>query len=225
MRLVPASAVLVAAGLGLGLYGVVSPPRVQPPSPQGGQTHAPGPPGAGVLPASASRAALGRAPATSAAVASPPVSIAIPAIGITSSLGPARGRNPDGTINDAPLSGPTWSLPWWYKGGPAPGQAGSAVILGHVDSAAGAGHLGAFFRLGNATPGERITVTLANGSVTSWAVTSAHLYPDDQFSDALVYGRSGPPTLRLVTCGGAFDYATHTYQSALVVTARPASGS
>jgi sortase (surface protein transpeptidase) len=98
------------------------------------------------------------------------------------------------------------------------------VILGHVDSALGAGHLGVFFRLGDATPGDRIVVTLTNSSVTSWVVTSAHLYPDGQFPDALVYERSGPPTLRLVTCGGAFDYQTHTYQSALVVTARLVSG-
>lgn len=99
---------------------------------------------------------------------------------------------------------------------------GSAVILGHVDSALGAGHLGVFFRLGNTAPGEAISVTMANGSFTSWNITSVHLYPDNHFPDALVYGRSGSPTLRWVTCGGAFDYQSHAYQSALVVTARSA---
>lgn len=220
-----ASALLVAAGLGLGLYGVVSPSHVQPPSPQGHQVGGLGTLKPGVLAMSASplTAVPPGVPSTSASVASPPASIAIPALGISSDLGPARGLNSDGTIGDAPLSGPTWSLPWWYEAGPTPGQAGSAVILGHVDSALGTGHLGVFFRLGDATPGEGITVTLANGSVTSWDVTSVNLYSDSQFPNALVYGRSGPPTLRLVTCGGAFDYQSHAYQSAVVVTAVPVS--
>lgn len=122
-----------------------------------------------------------------------PVSVTIPALGISSNLGPARGLNPDGTIDDAPLSGPTWSLPWWYEAGPAPGQMGSAVILGHVDSALGAGHLGVFFRLGNAAPGEAISVTMANGSVTSWDVASVHLYPDNLFP---MHSSTGAPIRR-----------------------------
>ncbi len=157
-----------------------------------------------------------------AAPRSAPVSVAIPAIGVSSVLGPERGLNPDGTIDDAPLSGPTWALPWWYDGGPAPGQDGSAVILGHVDSAVGAGHLGVFYRLGDVQPGASITVTSADGATTDWVVVSTVLYPDQGFPDAVVYDPTGPPTLRLVTCGGAFDPQTHSYQSAVVVTARPA---
>lgn len=151
---------------------------------------------------------------------SAPVNIAIPALQISSALGPARGLNPDGTINDAPLSGPTWSLPWWYNGGPTPGQNGSAVLLGHVDSAVGAGHLGVFFHLGDLEPGQAITVTLGDGTVTRWVITSTDLYPDSQFPDAVVYDRSGPPVLRLVTCGGSFNWQTHHYESATVVTAQ-----
>lgn len=152
---------------------------------------------------------------------SAPVRVAIPALGISSPLGPARGLKADGTLDDAPLTGPSWSLPWWYYGGPAPGQYGSAVILGHVDSASGAGHLGVFFRLGALLPGQQIAVTLANNAVTHWTVTSTLLYGDAQFPNALVYSRTGPPVLRLVTCGGSFDWQTHEYQSATVVTARP----
>jgi hypothetical protein len=64
-----------------------------------------------------------------------------------------------------------------------------------------------------------INVTLANGTTTNWTVTSVSLYADDLFPDGLVYARSGPPVLRLVTCGGAFDWSTHEYESSLVVTA------
>lgn len=224
MRLIASSALLLVGGLGLGLYGAMSPSRVQPPAPStrlAGPDRTVGPVVAPAIPLAAGPAG---AATTSARVDSAPASIAIPALGISSSLGPARGLTSQGVIDDAPLSGPTWSLPWWYDAGPAPGEVGSAVILGHVDSAAGAGHLGAFFPLGNARSGDLITVTLMDGSATSWVVTSARLYSDSQFPNAVVYGRSGPPTLRLVTCGGPFDYQTHLYQSALVVTARPSSG-
>jgi hypothetical protein len=152
---------------------------------------------------------------------SAPVRIAVPVLEISSDLGPARGLKPDGTVDDAPLSGPTWALPWWYDDGPAPGQPGSAVILGHVDSALGAGHLGVFFRLGDLRPGEQVTVTLADGSTTRWVIASTRLYPDGDFPNSVVYDRSGPTILRLVTCGGSFDPQTHEYDSAIVVTARP----
>src|SRR5262245_23123276 len=55
---------------------------------------------------------------------SPPVRIRIPAIGVDSSI-TRLGLAPDGTIevpNDARLAG-------WYTRGPAPGDAGPAVIL------------------------------------------------------------------------------------------------
>lgn len=153
---------------------------------------------------------------------SAPVHISIPSIGVTSNLGPARGLTAADTITDAPLSGPIWNLPWWVSVGPAPGQDGSAAIIGHVDSAIGAGHLGVFFRLGNLAPGSLISVTLEDGAATNWIVKSNVLYPDSTFPDATVYAKTGPPTLTLITCGGAFDYTTHLYKSAVVITAREA---
>lgn len=212
MRLLGASVLVVAAGIGLGLHGIMAPSSVQPPAPHAVV--------AGAHPALEPIAPADSGHPTSAMLQVPPVHISIPALGISSPLGPSRGLNANGTINDAPLSGPIWSLPWWYRDGPAPGQVGSAVMLGHVDSAAGAGHLGVLFRLGDAKPGEDITVGMADGSVTAWQVTSARLYPDDQFPGALVYDHSGPPTLRVVTCGGTFNWQSHHYESAIVVTAR-----
>lgn len=94
------------------------------------------------------------------------------------------------------------------------------MLLGHVDSATGEGHLGAFFHLGNLATGKTVDVSLADGVVTHWVTVSNVLYADGNFPDAVVYDRSGPPTLRLVTCGGQFDAITGHYQSADVVTAR-----
>lgn len=197
----------VAAGVAFAAYGLARPARVTPPTPSGSE--APSTPAATAP------------PVLSSAPRSAPVSIRIPAIGVSSKLGPSRGLNPDGTVNDAPLSGPIWSLPWWYDRGSAPGQAGSAVILGHVDSALGAGHLGVFFHLGELKPGDAISVTLQDGTTSDWTVISTALYPDQNFPDSVVYAHTGPPRLRLVTCGGNFDPATHSYESAVVVTATP----
>ena len=225
MRLVLPVAAVVVAGIALSVYGVMAPPHIQPPLPSAGQHQA-----ARDQPSASPVTSLpprGRALTTPAPTPAPgprrsaPVRVAVPALEISSNLGPARGLKPDGTVDDAPLSGPTWSLPWWYEDGPAPGQHGSAVILGHVDSALGAGHLGVFFKLGDLQPGQQITVTLADGSVTRWVIASIRLYPDGHFPNAVVYDRSGPVTLRLVTCGGSFDWQTHEYDSAIVVTARP----
>ena len=201
---------LVAAGLALSYLGIAAPRYVEPPVPHAslaGARSGPDPVISGVI---SPVIALPR---------SAPVSVSIPALGVSSRLGPARGLNPDGTIDDAPLSGSTWSLPWWYEDGPSPGEAGSAVLLGHVDSAAGAGHLGVFFRLGELKSGDRIMVSLENGLPTQWTVASTSVYSDAGFPDSLVYARTGEPTLRLVTCGGVFDWRTHRYQSTVVVTA------
>jgi sortase family protein len=238
-RWLPAAAVIGSAGLALSVYGISTPPHVHPPI-----SVAPGSPRAekslspthralsGSTSSSASttvprpvrrerpRALVHKVASKEQEPRSAPARLALPSLGISSRLGPARGLNPDGTLNDAPLSGPTWSLPWWYDQGPSPGQSGSAVILGHVDSALGEGGLGVFFRLGDVLAGQRIDVTLANHITTHWTVTSVRLYADALFPDALVYARTGPPALRLVTCGGAFDWSTHEYESSLVVTAQ-----
>jgi hypothetical protein len=237
-RWLPAAAVIGSAGVALSIYGISTPPHVQPPiSAAQGSARA-------EKALSPTHRSISRSIASSAGTTvprpvrrerphalvhkvaskeqeprSPPARLTLPSLGISSRLGPSRGLNPDGTVADAPLVGPTWSLPWWYDKGPSPGQSGSAVILGHVDSALGQGRLGVFFRLGDVRAGQRIDVTLANHITTRWTVTSVRLYADARFPDAVVYARNGTPALRLVTCGGAFDWSTHEYESSLVVTA------
>lgn len=58
-----------------------------------------------------------------------PVRIVIPRIGVASALD-RLGRAPDGTVQEPRR----WEVAGWYALGARPGDPGSAVILGHVDS-------------------------------------------------------------------------------------------
>lgn len=110
----------------------------------------------------------------------------------------------------------------WYDDGPTPGEIGSAVILGHVDSTAGPG---TFFYLKNLKAGDSITVKLADGVVTHFAVTKVVEYSKTAFPDRLVYGSHGIRSLQLVTCGGTFDHETGHYESNVVVFSQMTSSS
>ena len=141
-----------------------------------------------------------------------PVIVDIPAIGVHARIIPL-GLDSRGQVVVPPLSTPFVTS--WYDRGPTPGQAGAAVLLGHVD-AAGVGPA-VFYRLGELRPGNLIYVTRQDRRVAVFRVTSAGLYPQDRFPAARVYQHASRPMLRLVTCGGQFDWATHLYLDRTVV--------
>jgi hypothetical protein len=138
-----------------------------------------------------------------------PVRLRIPAIGVDSGL--ARlGLNADGTIQVPPDSGQAG----WYAGGPAPGQAGPAVILGHLDSYTGPA---VFYRLSGLRPGDGVRVSRDDGSELRFVVQRVATFPVEAFPTDQVYGVTGEPALRLITCAGTFDVAQRRYQSNVVV--------
>jgi sortase (surface protein transpeptidase) len=136
------------------------------------------------------------------------VALKIPAIGVAVFVS-QLGLNPDGTVQ-VPTD---VQEPGWYRLGPAPGQMGSAVILGHVDSYRGPA---VFFQLRSLVAGDRVEVSLADGAVAKFVVTSVAMYPKDQFPAQQVYGSHGYSGLQLVTCGGTFDPQTGHYLSNIV---------
>jgi sortase (surface protein transpeptidase) len=144
---------------------------------------------------------------------STPVRLAIPSLGITSSL-LRLGLNPDRTLA-VPAPGPTYNQAAWYTGSPTPGQVGPAVIVGHVDSAAQGPSV--FYRLGALQPGAEVDVTRADGTVAVFGVDRLAVYPKAAFPTATVYGDTSGPELRLITCGGRFDQASGAYVSNTVV--------
>jgi hypothetical protein len=141
-----------------------------------------------------------------------PVSVAIPAIGVRSRL-LHLGLNRDGTIQ-VPSLVTSADEAAWYKYSATPGQPGTAVIEGHVDSYHGPA---VFFRLGALRPGNRVEVTLADGATAVFRVTGVRQYAKDEFPAKTVYGAASYPALRLITCGGDFDPVTGHYLSAVVV--------
>jgi hypothetical protein len=143
---------------------------------------------------------------------SAPVSVAIPALGVRSSL-LHLGRNADGTMQ-VPNLNTQANEAAWYKYSVTPGQIGTSVIEGHVDSYQGPG---IFFRLGALRPGNLIDVTLADGDTAVFRVTGVREYTKENYPANIIYGTSDYAALRVITCGGAFDYTTRHYLSSVVV--------
>jgi sortase (surface protein transpeptidase) len=137
------------------------------------------------------------------------VRVTIPGIGVASSLD-RLGRAPDKTVQ-VPSR---WELAGWYALGPRPGDPGSAVILGHVDSKGGPA---VFFRLGELRRGDSVTITRTDGSSVRFVVQRTQQYPKDRFPTDDVYYPTLTPALRLVTCGGEFDAAAGHYRSNVIV--------
>ena len=143
------------------------------------------------------------------AAASRPVHLSIPALGVSVSVG-VLGLNPDHTVQ-VPTN---FAQPGWYKFGSAPGQLGSTVILGHVDSYRGPA---VFFRIKDLRPGDRIFVRSANGKTYKYSVIGVRMYLKSKFPDYLVYGPRPYSALQLVSCGGVFDHRAGSYLSNIVV--------
>jgi sortase (surface protein transpeptidase) len=138
-----------------------------------------------------------------------PVRLQIPAIDVSTPL-VKLGRLPDGTL-EVPKA---WGTAGWYDQGPRPGQPGPAVILGHVDSKSGPA---VFYQLQTLRPGDTVRVGLADGRTLVFRVQRLQQYPKDEFPTQAVYFPTLDRELRLITCGGDFDYARDSYVDNIVV--------
>jgi sortase (surface protein transpeptidase) len=137
------------------------------------------------------------------------VRLQVPAIGVDSQLMPL-GLEDDGSLEVPPSGFPAG----WFTGGPMPGETGPAVMAGHVDWG---GSPGVFYDLRSMKPGDAIEVTRADGSRVAFAVVSVEQFPKNEFPSDAVYGDLELPGLRLITCGGSFDRAAHSYEDNIVV--------
>ncbi len=138
-----------------------------------------------------------------------PVHVEIPRIGVSAPV------DSIGLHDDRTVAVPTtFDRTGWYSGLEAPGQVGTAIIVGHLDSHTGPA---VFFRVPELGPGDEILVALADGTSVRFVVERAERYRKQSFPTIAVYGPTDRPTLRLITCGGTFDKKSRHYRDNVVV--------
>ncbi|HEX4212511.1 MAG TPA: class F sortase [Candidatus Dormibacteraeota bacterium] len=144
--------------------------------------------------------------------ASAPVQLSIPALGVQAPIIPV-GLGPDGTVGVPPISQP--ALTGWYRYGVTPGQNGSSVILGHVDSWVSGPAV--FYRLGALKVGDVIQVVRQDGRTVQFRVDAVSAFDRTRIPLSSVYGQVPYPGLRLITCGGSWDAQRQIYTDNVVV--------
>ncbi|GAA1242789.1 class F sortase [Kitasatospora nipponensis] len=130
--------------------------------------------------------------------ASGPVRITIPAIGVDA---PVTGVGLDGEGHLATPPDHERNLAGWYRDGVTPGQRGTALLAGHVDTDRGPA---VFYGLGALHRGDRIDVLRQDRSTAWFLVDAVEVYDRAAFPDRRVYGATPDPQLRLITCGGGY---------------------
>ncbi|GAA2128706.1 sortase domain-containing protein [Nocardioides bigeumensis] len=167
-------------------------------------------------PGSAATGATESAAATGATPRKPdvsPVQLRIPAIQVSTPL-VGLGLHEDGTV-EVPTNP---DRAGWYELGTVPGQPGSSVILGHLDSLDGPA---VFAELATLRVGQDVEVGLSDGTTVTFRIRRIATFANADFPADLVYaGSRGQTTLNLVTCGGEYDPDLGGYQANVVVFTR-----
>ncbi len=153
----------------------------------------------------------GTAPIAAPLARSAPVRIEIPALRVSAPV-MRLGVAANGSVQVPPLE--NHNLAGWYDRSVTPGQRGSSVILGHVDSFTGTS---VFFSIKALHQGNIVNVVRANGSTAVFTVDGVQKVVKSGFPTSEVYGNVSFPSLRLVTCGGPFDTTTRQYLDNIVV--------
>jgi sortase A len=102
----------------------------------------------------------------------------------------------------------------WFDKGYRPGEAGSAVIAGHLDSTT---DRAVFWDLHLMKPGDKVMLAYDDGSQLTFEVTGSEAYPYNQAPLQRIFGPSTAALLNLVTCNGTFDRGARNYDKRLVV--------
>lgn len=193
-----AGACALAGALSLGI--AIDDQRTPPPRPDAAGTVPPDSPSD--RPRAAGKAGMPR---------SVPLTVTVPRVGLTAKLRPVqltdRGQMP---LPADPASA------GWLDSSAAPGENGTAVLAGHVDTQDGPA---AFYELAGAKPGMRVEIRRTDGTTAEFTIDAVAVYPKDRFPDR-VYAPTTGPSLRLITCTG-WDSDTETYRDNVVVYATP----
>lgn len=144
-----------------------------------------------------------------------PQRLDIPDLGVQAPV-VARGLDTRGAPDPPPFSQP--GVVGWYAAGAKPGAAGTALMVGHVDTDT---RPAVFHRISTLEPGETVRVIRDDGRVAEFTVDDVRVLAREHFDARQAYGprEPGRAELRLITCGGAFDRASRGYSANVVVSA------
>nr|WP_307167507.1 class F sortase [Streptomyces rishiriensis] len=140
-----------------------------------------------------------------------PVRLRIPKIGVDApfvdlAIG-ADGRLEPPPANDVNLVG-------WHAKGASPGETGTAIIAGHVDTKTSPA---VFAGLSALAKGDGFQVLRADGGKASFRVDSVETFDKADFPNERVYSDTAEAQVRLITCAGAYDRRVKDYTDNLVV--------
>ncbi|MGW0784642.1 class F sortase [Streptomyces sp. NPDC002913] len=178
------------------------------------------------LPApSASSAPASPAPSASASASTAPLElppseperISIKSIAVDAPFTPLA-IGPSGQLNAPPANDP--NLAGWFKDGATPGERGTSVVAGHVDTKTGPA---VFLLLSTLKAGNTVDITREDGAVATFKVDSVETFSKADFPNDRVYADNGSAQLRLITCGGVYDKKAKDYKDNVVVFAHLAS--
>ncbi|MEU8602343.1 class F sortase [Streptomyces parvulus] len=128
-----------------------------------------------------------------------PDRVAIPGIQVDAPVMPV-GLDADGWVDAPPPEDP--NLAGWFTGAVAPGEKGTAVVVGHVDNQQGPA---VFYGLGALKKGNRVEVHRQDGKTAVFEIYGIEVFEKDNFPGDRVYASKGSPELRVITCGGGFS--------------------
>jgi len=143
-------------------------------------------------------------------VAGVPIRIRIPSIEVDASVVDV-GLGKTGNMA-VPLS---YSDAGWYRYGPKPGEAGSAVLDGHIDN--GFGLPAVFARLKELKEGDDIYIETKEGETLHFVVETAETYDVAHVPLEKLFNRDDTARLNLVTCEGEWLAEEKMYDERHVV--------
>ncbi|WP_282088526.1 class F sortase [Streptomyces tendae] len=159
-----------------------------------------GPPQPASAAASDTRAAAGDGAASGVTPLpySVPDRVSIPAIQVDAPV-MGVGLDADGWVDAPPPEDP--NLAGWFTGAVAPGEKGTAVVVGHVDNEQGPA---VFYGLGALKKGNKVDVHRQDGKTAVFEIYGIEVFEKNNFPGDRVYGSKGGAELRVITCGGGF---------------------
>lgn len=110
------------------------------------------------------------------------------------------------------------TVAWWSTGAMPGDPTGTVVLAAHVSYN---GQRGPFTQLNRLPTGAIVSVRQADGVVRNYRLAGKRQLVKSALDREDLFRTTGPPRLALITCGGAYDKATHSYRDNLILYALP----